>query len=107
MDREKINEARAELTEQAQKEGSALATFIEEHINILLTTEEAAEKVRGKKMSDLIRMITNAARKKAVKGCAMLSDEDVTKMAEDFYGVAADQKPEPKKHERTNVLDLF
>ena len=107
MNREKINAARAELTEQAQKEGTALATFIEEHINKLLVTEEAAEKVKGKTLSALIGKITAHAKKKAKNGSAMLTDEEVAKLAEDYYGLTADKRPEPEKHERMNVLDLI
>ena len=55
MNMEKINAARAELTEQAQKEKrTELANFIEEHINSMLTTEDAADKVKGKTLNDCI-----------------------------------------------------
>lgn len=110
MNMEKINAARAELTEQAQKEKrTELANFIEEHINSLLTTEEAAEKVKGKKLSELISKIVAKARSKAINSCGMLTSEEVAEMAEEFYELSADSQPEPKatETEKMNVLDLF
>lgn len=108
MSREIINAARARLTEQAQKEGTELATFIEEHINAKLTTVEAAKKVEDKNLSDLIKKIVNTARKKAKNNCAALSSEEVAKIADEFYGFTTEEKiPEKEKHEIVDVLDLI
>ena len=63
MNMEKINAARAELTEQAQKEKrTELANFIEEHINSMLTTEDAADKVKGKTLNDCISKVVAEAK---------------------------------------------
>ena len=109
MNREKINAARAELTEQAQKEKrTELANFIEEHINSLLTTEEAADKIKGKKLNDCISKVVAEAKKKAVGNCGMLTSEEVARIAEDFYGLTKAETPiAAKKADRVNVLDLF
>ena len=107
MNREKIHAARAKLTEQAQKEGTELATFIEEHINEKLTTDEAVEKVDGKKLSDLIKQITDTARKRAKHNCAAISSEEIARMADEFYGITATIKPERENHEKLDVLDLI
>ena len=110
MNMEKINAARAELTKQAQKEKrTELANFIEEHINSLLTTEEAADKVKGKQLKVLIDKIVAKAKSKAIGNCGMLTSEEVAQMAEEFYELSADSKPEPKaaETEKMNVLDLF
>lgn len=42
---ERINEARAKITEESLEIKSALATFIEETINERCTTEEVANKI--------------------------------------------------------------
>ena len=107
MNKEKINAARAELTEQAQKEGTELATFIEEHINEKLTTDDAAEKVDGKKLSDLIKHITDTARKKAKHNCASISSEEIARMADEFYGLAGVASHHSEAAEKVNVLDLI
>ena len=109
MNMEKINAARAKLTEQAQKEKRAeLANFIEEHINSMLTTEDAADKVKGKTLNDCISKVVAEAKKKAVGNCGMLTSEEVAKIAEDFYGLTKVEAPKAAKEaDRVNVLDLF
>lgn len=109
MNMEKINAARAELTEQAQKEKrTELANFIEEHINSMLTTEDAADKVKGKTLNDCISKVVAEAKKKAVGNCGMLTSEEVAKIAEDFYGLTKVEAPKTAKEaDRVNVLDLF
>lgn len=105
--REKIDNARAELTEQSNKEGTPLATFIEEYINSKLTTEEMAVKVSGKKLSDLTEKIKNHAKKIASHGCGMVSDDEVKKMADEFYGIASGKEPVTENHEKVDILDLL
>ena len=109
MNMEKINAARAELTEQAQKEKrTELANFIEEHINSMLTTEDAADKVKGKTLNACISKVVAEAKKKAVGNCGMLTSEEVAKIAEDFYGLTKVEAPKAAKEaDRVNVLDLF
>lgn len=107
MNKEKINAARAKLTEQAQKEGTELATFIEEHINEKLTTDEAAGKVEGKNLSDLIEQITDTARKRAKKNCAAISSDEIARMADEFYGMNTIAGPEKKTRKKLDVLDLI
>lgn len=106
MNMEKINAARAKLTEQAQKEKrTELANFIEEHINSMLTTEDAADKVKGKTLNDCISKVVAEAKKKAVGNCGMLTSEEVAKIVEDFYGLTKAEAPQAA--DRVNVLDLF
>ena len=98
MNMERINAARAKLTEQAQKESrTELANFIEEHINSMLTTEATAEKVEGKQLKDCISKVVAAARKKAVGNCGMLTDEEVATIAEEFYGLTKTEAPKAAK----------
>lgn len=100
---ERINEARAKITEESLKIKSALATFIEETINERCTTEEVANKILdGKKtIKDLIHNITNKAKEKAVKNVAAISDEEVKEMVLKYYEI-----DETKAH-NTDVVDIL
>lgn len=84
---EKINEARAKITEESLKIKGALATFIEETVNEHCTTEEVANKILdGKKsIKDLINDIRNKAREKAKNNVAVISDEEVKEMVLKYY----------------------
>jgi hypothetical protein len=106
-EKEMIDNARAEITGQSQKEQSPLATFIEEYVNSHLTSAEVASKVSGKKLSDLMAKIKNHAKSIAKYGCAMVSDEEVRQMADEFYGLKIEEKPEVDTHEKVDVLDLL
>lgn len=100
---EKINEARAKITEESLKIKGALATFIEETINERCTTEEVANKILdGKKsIKDLINDIRNKAKEKAVNNMAAISDEEVRGMVLKYYEI-----DETKAH-NTDVVDIL
>jgi hypothetical protein len=100
---ERINEARAKITEESLKIKSALATFIEETVNERCTTEEVANKILdGKKsIKDLINNITNKAKEKAVKNVAAISDEEVKEMVLKYYEL------DDTKASGTEVVDIL
>lgn len=100
---ERINEARAKITEESLEIKSALATFIEETINERCTTEEVANKILdGKKsIKDLINNITNKAKEKAVKNVAAISDEEVKEMVLKYYEL------DDTKASGTEVVDIL
>ena len=100
---EKINEARAKITEESLKIKSALATFIEETVNEHCTTEEVANKILdGKKsIKDLINDITNKAKEKAVNNMAAISDEEVREMVLKYYEL------DDTKASGTDVVDIL
>lgn len=100
---ERINEARAKITEESLEIKGALATFIEETVNEHCTTEEVANKILdGKKsIKDLINDITNEAREKAVNNMAAISDEEVKEMVLKYY-----ELEETKAH-NTEVVDIL
>lgn len=100
---EKINEARAKITEESLKIKSALATFIEETINERCTTEEVANKILdGKKsIKDLINDIRNKAKEKAVNNMAAISDEEVRGMVLKYYEI------DDTKSQSTDVVDIL
>ena len=100
---EKINEARAKITEESLKIKSALATFIEETINERCTTEEVANKILdGKKsIKDLINDITNEAKTRAVNSVAAISDEEVREMVLKYYEL------DDTKASSTEVVDIL
>lgn len=101
---DKINDARALLTEQAGKIGTPLATYIEEYINSSkLTTIDAAAKVSDKNLKDLTDRIREEARKTAKGSVGMISDEDVREMTDEFYGFISDGEDTNS----TDKLDIF
>lgn len=103
---ERINEARAKITEESLEIKSALATFIEETINERCTTEEVANKILdGKKtIKDLIHNITNKAKEKAVNNMAAISDEEVRGMVLKYFGI---DETKAQNAEVVDILDLI
>lgn len=100
---ERINEARAKITEKSLEIKGALATFIEETVNERCTTEEVANKILdGKKtIKDLIHNITNVAKEKAVDNMAAISDEEVKEMVLKYYEI------DDAKSQSTEVVDIL
>lgn len=100
---ERINEARAKITEESLEIKGALATFIEETLNEHCTTEEVANKILdGKKsIKNLINNITNKAKEKAVKNVAAISDEEVKEMVLKYYEL------DDTKASGTEVVDIL
>lgn len=100
---ERINEARAKITEESLEIKGALATFIEEIVNEHCTTEEVANKILdGKKsIKDLINDITNEAKTRAVNSVAAISDEEVKEMVLKYYEL------DDTKANGTDVVDIL
>lgn len=103
---EKINEARAKITEESLEIKGALATFIEETINERCTTEEVANKILdGKKsIKDLINNIRNKAKEKAVNNMAAISDEEVRGMVLKYFEI---DETKAQNAEIVDILDLI
>lgn len=103
---EKINEARAKITEESLEIKGALATFIEETINEHCTTEEVANKILdGKKsIKDLINNIRNKAKEKAVNNMAAISDEEVRGMVLKYFEI---DETKAQNAEVVDILDLI
>ena len=100
---ERINEARAKITEESLEIKGALVTFIEETVNEHCTTEEVANKILdGKKsIKDLINDIRNKAKEKAVNNMAAISDEEVRGMVLKYYEI------DDTKSQNTEVVDIL
>ena len=107
MNMDKINEARAKITDESQKIGGPLANFIEEHVNSLCTTIDVAAKVMDRNLSDLIKKIEGEARKNKTGNIGMISDADVIEMADEFYELKASAKPATAAPGVVDVLDLI
>ena len=103
---ERINEARAKITEESLKIKGVLATFIEETINERCTTEEVANKILdGKKsIKDLINDIRNKAKEKAVNNMAAISDEEVRGMVLKYFEI---DETKAQNAEVVDILDLI
>lgn len=103
---ERINEARAKITEESLEIKSALATFIEETVNERCTTEEVANKILdGKKsIKDLIDKITKEAKSRAVNSVAAISDEEVKDMVLKHYEI---DETKAQNAEVVDILDLI
>lgn len=100
----KINEAIAKLTEEATKAGDPLSIFIEEHLTDKITNEDTANKIldEDKTIASLIKEIKAKAKEQAVNGVGAVSDEDVRKMADEYFEI---DNAEPKK--MIDVMDLL
>lgn len=103
---ERINEARAKITEESLEIKGALATFIEETVNEHCTTEEVANKILDGKNSikDLINDIRNKAKEKAVNNMAAISDEEVREMVLKYYEI---DDTKAQNAEVVDILDLI
>nr|DAI44669.1 MAG TPA: PcfK-like protein [Caudoviricetes sp.]DAX88523.1 MAG TPA: PcfK-like protein [Caudoviricetes sp.] len=103
---ERINEARAKITEESLEIKGALATFIEETVNEHCTTEEVANKILdGKKsIKDLINDIRNKAKEKAVNNMAAISDEEVRGMVLKYFEI---DETKAQNAEVVDILDLI
>lgn len=103
---EKINEARAKITEESLEIKGALATFIEETVNERCTTDEVANKILdGKKsIKDLINDIRNKAKEKAVNNMAAISDEEVRGMVLKYFEI---DETKAQNAEVVDILDLI
>ena len=100
----KINEAIAKLTEEATKAGDPLSIFIEEHLTDKITNEDIANKIldEDKTIAALIKQIKAKAKEQAVNGVGAVSDDDVRKMTDEYFGI---DNAEPKK--MIDVMDLL
>ena len=100
---ERINEARAKITEESLKIKGALATFIEETINERCTTEEVANKILDvmNSIKVLINNIRNIAKEIAVNNMAAISDEEVREMVLKYYEL------DDTKASGTDVVDIL
>ena len=89
MSLEVINKAREQITKESLKIGGPLANFIEEHLNEVCKTEEAAKLITAeeKSIKDLISKITSEARKNAKNNVGCISDEEVIQMIDEYYGI--------------------
>lgn len=74
MSLEVINKAREQITKESLKIGGPLANFIEEHLNEVCKTEEAAK-------------LISEARKNAKNNVGCISDEEVIQMIDEYYGI--------------------
>lgn len=103
-----ISNARQKITEESQKIGSSLAVFVEEHLNSLCTTDGVAAQVtaKGKSVSGCIKEITDTARKKAANGVACLSEEEVTEIINNYYGLNATER-KATRNAQDDVIDIF
>lgn len=106
MNMDKINEARAKITDESQQIGGPLANFIEEHVNSLCTNVDVAAKVMDRKLSDLIKKIEAKARENKVGNVGVVSDADVIEMADEFYQLTK-AAPKARTPGVIDVLDLI
>ena len=100
MDKEMINDARKKITDEAAKIGGELARFVEETVNRYVNDDKAAESVMKNSLSDCIKRISSEARKHSHNGCACLTDEDVSRITLEFYGIE-------KKEENNKLIDIM
>lgn len=99
-----INKAIEKLTKEMMKMNDPFAQAIEEHLTGICTSDTVAAKIlqEGKSLKGACDSIRVLAKKNAVGGVGVVSDEDAYKMAEEYYGISR-----AEKHETLNVLDLL
>lgn len=107
MDR--INEARMKITEEALAINNNFATFIEEYLNELCTTNEIAEKLltSDKSLKQFCKNCEDEARKIAQKQgsgaqCAGFPDKEYYRMAREYYGI----NDSDKYSGSNNIIDI-
>ena len=104
---ERINEARAKITEESLEIKGALATFIEETVNEHCTTEEVANKILdGKEVhqGSNKRYKKQSKKKKAVNNMAAISDEEVRGMVLKYFEI---DETKTQNAEVVDILDLI
>lgn len=109
MSLEVINKAREQITKESLKIGGPLANFIEEHLNEVCKTEEAAKLItaEGKSIKDLISKITSEARKNAKDNVGCLTNEEVLQIVDDYYDIHAKPSSNITSPGTIDILDLM
>lgn len=109
MNKELINKARSKITEQSLKLNDNFATFIEEYLNQICTTEKVAEKILNSDKTlkgfcdECIEEARKIARQKGSGAqCAGFPDSEYYERVEKYYGIL----PEDKGQIGTDVIDI-
>lgn len=99
-----INKAIEKLTKEMMKMNDPFAQAIEEYLTGICTSDTVAAKIlqEGKSLKGACDSIREVAKKNAVGGVGVVSDEDAYRMAEEYYEINR-----AEKHETLNVLDLL
>lgn len=99
-----INKAIEKLTKEMMKMNDPFSQAIEEHLTGICTSDTVAAKIlqEGKSLKGACDSIREVAKKNAVGGVGVVSDEDAYRMAEEYFGINR-----AEKHETLNVLDLL
>lgn len=99
-----INEAIEKLTKEMMKMNDPFSQAIEEHLTGICTSDTIAAKIlqEGKSLKGACDSIREVAKKNAVGGVGVVSDENAYRIAEEYYGIKR-----AEKHETLNVLDLL
>ena len=99
-----INKAIAHITKEMMEIGGPLAQGIEEHLTKICRSEDTAKKLLDpqKNLNELCEQIRKKAREKAKGGCAVLEDQEVFRMAEEYYGIDT-----AKSSVRIDVMDML
>ena len=103
-----IDKAIAKLTEEMMELNNPFAQAMEEHLTQLCTNDRIAEKIlqEGKSLKAACEKVREKAKKEAVRGIGIVSDQDAYKMVEEYFGITevAEKRSTEKK---INVLDLI
>lgn len=103
-----INEAIAHITDEAMKINEPGAIKIEEYLTAKCTGNTVAEKLldKEKSLGTLYAEIRKMAKRKAVNGMAMIPDQEIYDMVDEYYGL--NETPgENGKESPAGEVDLF
>lgn len=103
-----IEKAIARITDEMMKIDDPLAQMLEEHLTEICTTDQVAERLLDPKktLKKLHTKIWDVARDRKKGNGAYIPDEEIYKMAEDYYQISQPSQT-PQKTTQIDVLDLL
>lgn len=103
-----IDKAIEKLTKEMMKADDPAIQMIEEHLTKVCTTDEIAEKIlaEGKTLKGALDAMQAEAKKKAVNGVGVFSDEEGFRIVEGYFGIS-DVRETKREQDNINILDLI
>lgn len=98
-----IQKAIAKVDEEAEKMGGTYARLLASHvIDHYLHSDDNAQMVLDKTLSDAYGKIKSKARNQATGGCAVIDDETIYEWLRNYYGFGQGQDKS-----NSNIVSLF
>lgn len=103
----KTDAAIAKLT--AECKGKDYLIPFEEYLTSICTTDAVADKILDdkKELEKCFEFSKDRFKKKAVKGCAMVEDEEAYEVIREYYGIKLTESKLAPADEVVDILDLI